>query len=103
VPYLSEIAQQEDLAFLALTESHLSEEISDTEIQMQNYTVFRTDRRDRSHGGTITYARNDLAPNAETLLSHSNGEAEVLMLHIKKLTGGHKHLPAPSVQQTKFQ
>ncbi|KAG0727745.1 hypothetical protein GWK47_034003 [Chionoecetes opilio] len=98
VPFLSDLAHKEDLAFLALTESHPSEKVNDVEIQLQNYTVFRTDRKDRSHGGTITYVRNDLASNTETLLSYSSGQAEVLLLHIKKLADRHKHLSASTLQ-----
>lgn len=85
MPFLfNQVAQ--DLAFLTLTESHLSGEISDVEIQIHNYTVFKTDRKDRSHRFIITYVRNDLALNTETLLSLSNGQAEVLVIQIKKLS-----------------
>ncbi|KAK4324567.1 hypothetical protein Pmani_004778 [Petrolisthes manimaculis] len=47
--------------------------------------MYRTDRKNRSHGGVASYVRNDLAIEAELLLSYSNGVVEINMLHLKEV------------------
>ncbi|KAK4328660.1 hypothetical protein Pmani_000968 [Petrolisthes manimaculis] len=60
VPFLKELAEQEDPMIIALTETHLKSEMKEAEINIINYTPFRVDRETRSHGGVIIYVRNDL-------------------------------------------
>ena len=64
--------------FIALTETHLKNEVKEAEIHINNYTPFRTDREGRSHGGVILYVRNDLSTGAKHLLSLSNGQVEIV-------------------------
>ena len=52
IPFLQDLA--------CITETHLNEAILDAEIQLSNYTIYREDRKGRSHGGVCTYVRNDL-------------------------------------------
>ncbi|KAK3884903.1 hypothetical protein Pcinc_010877 [Petrolisthes cinctipes] len=85
VPFIGELAIEHDLMFIALTETHLKEEIGNAEIAVTNYTPFRADRENRSHGGVITYVRNDLAPDTVPLLVYSNGQVELLVIKIKSL------------------
>ena len=59
ISFLIELAKLEEYAMIALTESHLNNNINITEIGIENYTTFRADRDNRSHGGVITYIRND--------------------------------------------
>lgn len=72
------------MSFLALTETHLNENILNTEIAMQFFTLFTADRKDRSHGGIAIYLREELAANTETLVSLSNGTTELLAVYLRK-------------------
>ncbi len=83
VKFLSETAQEEKALILALTESHLNDDIRDAEIMIDNYTIFRTDRSNhRKKGGVISYIHNQVASNTQVLLSESNAytEAQVLCM-----------------------
>ena len=71
--------------FVALTESHLNPEILDAEVTLKNYTSFRTDRKNRTHGGVITYIRNDIAPSTKILKSFSNSQVELLVTLSQRL------------------
>lgn len=84
VKLLSEIAQEKSALILALTESHLTENIHDAEINMENYTLFRTDRTsNRKKGGVITYIHNHVAALSEILISTSNSYTEAHAIFIK--------------------
>lgn len=48
---LQELATEEDIDFMAITETHLSSDILDAEINLENYTIFRADRKER--GGNV--------------------------------------------------
>ena len=54
---LMEIAQEGDYAFMDFSESHLSPDITGEEIRIENYTSFRTARKNRRHGSVV------LSPN----------------------------------------
>ncbi|MPC57096.1 hypothetical protein E2C01_051069 [Portunus trituberculatus] len=43
---LQEITEQDKLSFIALKETHLHEEIIDAEININNFSIYRTDRKD---------------------------------------------------------
>ena len=83
VPLLEELANHKKLSFIALTETHLNNEVLDAEINMENYKLFRTDRENRTHGGVAIYLRQELAANASIITSFSNGTVELLALYIK--------------------
>ena len=55
---------------IALTETHLEPGILDSEIYVNNYTVFRQDRASRKSGGVAIYIRSDLS--CEVFCSFSN-------------------------------
>ena len=67
IPFIAELAK-EKTAIIALTETHLNKDIKDAEMKIENYTAFRVDRENRSHGGTITYLRDNIAPNTQVIL-----------------------------------
>ena len=70
---------------MAFTETHLIKNHLDTEIKINNYTVFRRDREERSHGGVVIHVWQDVAASVETLIAYSNSKAEMLALLIKEL------------------
>ena len=45
---------------IALIETWLSEDISDAEIQIENFDIFKTDRVNCARGGAALYLRSDL-------------------------------------------
>ena len=83
IPYLQDLAHVSNAPFILLTESHLNPQIMDAEIQIKNYTLYRSDRLNRSHGGVCTYIRNDLA--AEVILQDSNSYCDTLALKVLQL------------------
>jgi hypothetical protein len=57
-----EIAETKGIIMLALTESHLREDIQDGEIEMKDFQHCRTDREEgRRKGGVIVYLRKSQA------------------------------------------
>ena len=80
VPFLCELSKEVKLQCICVTETHLSPDISDCEINIEDYNILRTDRKDRSHGGVAIYLEKSL--NYTTLLSFSNSVCEVLITKI---------------------
>lgn len=59
---LKTIACNENYDILCLTETHLNPNITDAEIYIDNFTIFRGDRKDnREKGGSIIYVYNNIA------------------------------------------
>ena len=54
-------------------------------MHLQDYELFRTDRKGRSHGGVAIYLEKNLAVNSEILMGYSNRTNEILALYITKL------------------
>ena len=83
---LREIAETEGIIMLALTESHLREDIQNGEIEMKGYQHYRADRKEgRRKGGVIVYLRNSLAAKTVPLHLGSNGYVEHVILYISHL------------------
>ena len=68
---------------IVLTETHLSDNILSAEVNIPGYTLYRSNRVGRTHGGTCVYLRDDLA--TQLLLSHSNSVCESLVVKVKTL------------------
>jgi hypothetical protein len=78
---LKEIAETEGIIMLALTESHLREDIQDGEIEMKGFQHYRADRKEgRRNGGVIVYLRNFLAAKTVPLHLDSNRYVEHVIL-----------------------
>ena len=61
IPYISEnILNKEGVfvPFMGITETWLKGYISDAQLQVKNYTVYRSDREKRIHGGALLYVHN---------------------------------------------
>ena len=65
VSYYDNLAKEKGSPFICLTESHLTPQVLDAEIQMSGMTIYRTDRSQREGGGVISYIRSDLAVSSE--------------------------------------
>ena len=82
---LREMAQENNATIIALTETHLNEEILDAEIKVDGFEIFRADRLGAKKGGVALYIREDLQCAPELILSCSIGNIETLILYMKKL------------------
>ena len=56
---------------IALTETHLSEDIEDNEIDIKGWSLFRSDRKSRKCGGTILYVKEGIPVTEESGFSNS--------------------------------
>ena len=84
VKYLRDTAIQSNAPFIVLTETHLKPEISDAEVAIKGWSLYRADRGPlKSHGGVAIYLRNDLI--GQLVSVHSNNQCETLVVKIKTL------------------
>ena len=69
---------------IVITESWLSSEIEDAELNVPGWILYRSDRGGgRSHGGCAVYIRNNLT--SQMVMSHSNSYCESIGIKIKTL------------------
>ena len=52
-----------NIPFVALTETWLKNQITDAEININNYNVYRADREKSPHGGVLLYIHDKIAIN----------------------------------------
>ena len=76
-------------AAIALTETWLSADVSDAEINIAGYTVLRCDRKGRIGGGTILYVREDISANVIHTSADPAGEYDGLWCKVKFSPGGY--------------
>ena len=79
----SDLAAENNSLFVCLQETHLHPGVLDAEINLKNFTAFRTDRKNRKNGGVVNYIREDLVVREE--FSFSNSYCESSAQHIPKL------------------
>ena len=60
VSTLEDILEAENSIGICLTETWLDDTVSDGEIQMENFEIFRSDRKVRKRGGVALYLRKEL-------------------------------------------
>ena len=72
----------ENVSIIALSESHLSGDILDGEIEIDGFICHRSDRIERSHGGVITYIKNNIS--STRVLEFSNSKCEVVGVLLEK-------------------
>ena len=86
IKLLTEMAQTENAVIISLTETHLTEDIREAEIEIPNFVPYRTDRpKQKKKGGVITYVANYLAAKTKLLFSESNLYTECQVLYIKDI------------------
>ena len=79
---LKEMAITSKAVVVSVTESHLSDDILSSEIQMAGYQLSRYDRPNQARrGGVALYIRNDLADEGVSLAGASSGCCEYQMIH----------------------
>lgn len=77
---LEAIYLEEDLDFICVTETHLTDDIGDEEIGLENYNLLRCDSESRHTGGVCFYIKNNW--KAKIIESVSMGKM-IWWLHIK--------------------
>ena len=84
VAYLSHLTAEDNAAFVALQETHLTPDVLPAEVHMEGYTMFRCDREGgRTHGGVAVYVRDDLT--TREIMKYSNNYVECQVLEILEL------------------
>ena len=83
VSTLEDSLEIENSIGVCLTETWLDESISDAEIQMSNFDIFRSDRSVRQRGGVALYLRKELI--GKKILSFSNSVVEALIVKVRKI------------------
>lgn len=83
--FIEDTLINENISFFILTETHLNDNFLDAEIRIKDYTIFRSDRVNRSHGGVALYIRNDSAAYTDVLCRFSNGTTDLLVLYLKNI------------------
>ena len=83
VETISDMLELNNSLGIGLTETWLCEDIGNAEIQIEGFSVFRSDRSHRTRGGVAAYFRSDLL--CKSTLSYSNGVCEALLVKCRKL------------------
>ena len=79
---IEDMANMDGISIIALSESHLSSEILDGEIEIEGFISHRCDRTNRTHGGVITYVRSSIS--STKVLEFSNSKCEVVGVLLEK-------------------
>ena len=66
--------------FIGVTETWFDESVLGGEISIENFSVYRSDRRGRNRGGACLYVRADIP--VTPLISFSNGMIEVIIVKV---------------------
>ena len=83
IDVISDMAYINDSAVIALTESHLSDEINNGEIGIDGYESHRCDRTHKSHGGVIMYTKK--CYKTVKVLESAENQCEVLGVIIQDI------------------
>ena len=81
-PFLSDLIQNHNSIWCAVTETWLNPDISDSKllVHLPGYTLLRFDRAGRTRGGVCLFLRDNL--NGEVLSTFSNGVCELLVVQV---------------------
>ena len=96
------MASLESVGIILLCESHLNSDIKDAEINLNNFHNHRVDRINPTHGGVITYVRNDI--DSIKILEYSDGQIETVGILVRSLDAIVFNMykpPDKSINQTK--
>ena len=86
LPMILDLAIEENIGIIAITESHLNEYYLESEVHILGYSHYRADRKAGTRkGGIIVYVRNDLSPGLKILAFGSVGKIEYIVLHLETL------------------
>ena len=75
------LLQHTNFDLLALTETHLTDQIDDSEVYIDGYEIIRMDRKNRSGGGCAIYYKNFL--DVVVITKYDTPELEALWVELK--------------------
>ena len=81
IEYIRDLAINEKCFAITLTESHLNENIHDSEIHIEGWNSIRSDRSNCMGGGVVTYIKDFMTTSDELLYSDSTSEAISVYIH----------------------
>ena len=74
------------IPFAVITESHLTPNIFDAEVQIKNYNLQRADRAgDRKGGGVVVYSHDSIAISSHEIYSDKHSQAVILYSEVHNL------------------
>ena len=82
IDFIKEYVQNDKIAIMNITETWLDNDIKD-DVEIEEYTIFRCDRKDIKRGGTAIYVRNKLEASQLCELSHL--KCELIAINIQSL------------------
>ena len=82
VPFVSGLLHESDALFAALTETHTRNQL-DSELMVENYNLFRSERVTREGGGCCLYIHESLSSKLE--IQSTNDMVEVLVVSVATL------------------
>ena len=91
VPYIKDVLIDQEHVFFALTETWLDDNYFQAELDIDGYSMFRSDRQrvkakhGRLSGGVCIYIRDDCLSTFEPVIKFSNGVVELLALYSKSI------------------
>ena len=94
---LQELMVELKTIIAALTETHLTPDILDAEVNIDGYHLFRADRAGRQQGGVGVYIVDNLAADTSVVSTGSNGVTEHIVLYIRKVNIMHYFLTSPQL------
>ena len=80
---IGDILKETNSMFFAMSETHLTADILSAEIQIDGYSLYRSDRKLRKCGGVGMYVRNDLGSCVEG--TFCNDICEGLIVKLEKI------------------
>lgn len=83
--YLSDYVLRENVKIIFLTETHLDPDISDEEVQIPNFKIYRSDRKQRKCGGAAIYVHEELNVSNTEFPVYSNGTCESVIIYIEEI------------------
>ena len=83
IKLIQDLLSNSDSLFIALTETHLNDNVLSAELDIENYTLFRSDRINRKCGGVALYVRDGLG--SCEVLKFSNEDCESRIVKIEKV------------------
>ena len=81
--FLTDLSVINNSQTITMTESHLSDQIKDCEINIPGFDVHRSDRCDRSNGGVVIYTKSEV--KATQILEWNNEQCESVGIWSKVL------------------
>ena len=82
-PFLWDQAQLNNSLMVGVTESWLSDQHADAEVNIHGFSILRSDRKNREGGGVVLFLRDDIT--GDVLAQFDNGTCEMIIVMVHQL------------------